>query len=746
MDCGVGFSTINECIGQGGTDCRKNEQVANNVFLRSKSAHHDGWDSSGKLSHRNNDWQNNLYFPDGSNLFCYGLCANGRLPCRNCTNFDGFQLDEPHLTHSMVKQPQFVNAAQIPAGLRPQPRSPLLGSGADVGLDHDWAGEKLPTGTMPSIGIFQAPATVVPVKLRVPLKLDDSACGARSIGISLLTLGIVASCSSSLPAGNNAKPFHTLHSDRLPCLQYSTTIGPNACPSSVKPGGICPCYHSSNAFGAVIVDHLRTCNFSDYDPSKCITSVDRVAEALSPLPAGQRAVSWLALYRPQMINGERQLSSLVAMWDKDSENNTLPWADEWQKAVRQRLNAWFALYKSADRPAIDMVFYDLESLSFGFGHSFAFAPGHRTNFSAIFGPWQADPRWPALLAELNAAGQPFGVNFTNMTAAAETACCRSDICYPGCDTNDFHQYVWNFVMSQRVAQMMNATLYSSITPHFPNIQTSNYDQARYSSEPQYWAGHLNSYVRPPIGTGCHVGTHSSQSFYAGEASTEVLSITSPFSTVNRTASAFGRLLVATREIRSIARQGTPVMPWLEPRDGTWYKSGRGLLYGSDLYQEMLLHMALAGVRRFLWWRNSHNFPLTLGIELANCVLAEADVMVGDHLRKPLSWDTAVSLEAGFVLSSVRLGNGTIVHRFTPSDEQPRPKFAELGVEPASFLVAGHVVTPVARGRLVAASEASCSPGGYWIVEGVEDAVPVKLRVPLKLDDSACGGCFLGLIA
>jgi hypothetical protein len=239
------------------------------------------------------------------------------------------------------------------------------------------------------------------------------------------------------------RPFHTLHSDRLPCLQYSTTTGPNACPNSTV-AGICLCYHSSNAFGAVEVDHLPTCKFADYDPATCLTPVDRVAEALRPMPAGQRAVSWLALYRPQEINGKRELSSLAAMWDLDSNNVTLPWADDWQAAVRPRLRAWFANYSAkADRPAIDMVFYDLEALSFGFGHSFAFAPGAHTNFSAVFGPWQADSRWPALLAELNAAGAPFGVEFSNMTAAAETACCRSDICYPGCDTTDYHQCVIN---------------------------------------------------------------------------------------------------------------------------------------------------------------------------------------------------------------------------------------------------------------------------------------------------------------
>ena len=89
MDSGVGFSTINECIGPTEADCRKNEQVANNVFLRSKSAHHDGWDPTSRTSHRGDDWQHNLYFPDGPAMFCYGLCSNGMLPCRNCTPNSG---------------------------------------------------------------------------------------------------------------------------------------------------------------------------------------------------------------------------------------------------------------------------------------------------------------------------------------------------------------------------------------------------------------------------------------------------------------------------------------------------------------------------------------------------------------------------------------------------------------------------------------------------------------------------------
>jgi hypothetical protein len=300
-------------------------------------------------------------------------------------------------------------------------------------------------------------------------------------------------------------PFHTIHSDRFPCLQNTGGKGPNACPNStIRPGRhLCPCYVSSNSFGAVEVTHgLRTgdCNVSSY-PTKCLTSVAEVVDTLRLVPAGQRAISWLAHYLPRVVKGKMETSSTAAVWDLDDAGNTMPWADEWQAVVEQRLDEWFGDYKAAGGPNIDIVFHDLESLIFGFGHHF----GKFANNSAVFSPWVADPRWPALLAELNARGEPYGLSFNDMAAAANTSCCGESTCAPGCDTTVFYSYVWNEVMSQRIAKMMNASLYHSIAKHYPQVQVSNYDQARYSTEPTYWAGSRTSYVAPPIGTGCHVG-------------------------------------------------------------------------------------------------------------------------------------------------------------------------------------------------------------------------------------------------
>ena len=157
------------------------------------------------------------------------------------------------------------------------------------------------------------------------------------------------------------------------------------------------------------------------------------------------------------------------------------------------------------------------------------------------------------------------------------------------------------------------------------------------------------------------------------------------------------------------------MPWIDPRAANFSKSGISLLNGSEMYQETLLHMSMAGVRRFLWYRSSYDFPLTVGIELANCVMQEADAMIGDEHRTAMTLNAEVGLLDSFVLSSMRLGNGTMVHRFTPSNEIVRPKFRVLASDPARFLVAGVEVVPVHNGVLLPAPVGSCSPGGFWIV-------------------------------
>ena len=80
-------------------------------------------------------------------------------------------------------------------------------------------------------------------------------------------------------------------------------------------------------------------------------------------------------------------------------------------------------------------------------------------------------------------------------------------------------------------------------------------QSHYDSSPGFWPGELNSYVMPPIGSGCHIGTHSTKGLYGGDGNVNaqpMVTISAPNYQLSRTNSPFGRLLFNTRMIRSSA--------------------------------------------------------------------------------------------------------------------------------------------------------------------------------------------------
>ena len=127
---------------------------------------------------------------------------------------------------------------------------------------------------------------------------------------------------------------------------------------------------------------------------------------------------------------------------------------------------------------------------------------------------------------------------------------------------------------------------------------------------------------PPFaGRGAHVGTHQSKSIYpqsaglSGGCAVELGKRTrmgecwlygTPFWERKFVPSPleFGVLLWAVTRARgmAVAAPRVPSMPWVAPKASALYPPGGGsLLAQSELYQEMLLHLALAGVRDFLFW-------------------------------------------------------------------------------------------------------------------------------------------------
>jgi hypothetical protein len=50
----------------------------------------------------------------------------------------------------------------------------------------------------------------------------------------------------------------------------------------------------------------------------------------------------------------------------------------------------------------------------------------------------------------------------------------------------------------------------------------------------------------------------------------------------------------TRAVRGVVRggDGVPFMPWIQPKNSSWYPSGRSIWHSSALYQEFLLVSSL----------------------------------------------------------------------------------------------------------------------------------------------------------
>ena len=138
------------------------------MFLNSAVAHTDGWDQRSpttRYPHLHDNWQTNVYYPDGPAMFCFGLCAwPGKLPCKNCTDFAQFQRDHPRATGSLLVDPRLSNISSPPYGMRPRAGSAVLGAGTPVveelnGRNMDWSGSEL-SATAPSIGVFESASPI----------------------------------------------------------------------------------------------------------------------------------------------------------------------------------------------------------------------------------------------------------------------------------------------------------------------------------------------------------------------------------------------------------------------------------------------------------------------------------------------------------------------------------------------------------------------------------------------------------
>ena len=589
---------------------------------------------------------------------------------------------------------------------------------------------------------------------------------ARAARLLVVAVTAAATAAHAAPAA----PFHVVRSTRWPCVQFGQRCVPPA--SNAFAGALIMCNNT-----ATDKDGRACCSAQHYaDPldAACYSSPARIRDALAAAPKGQRLIG--------TIDGESDMGGptlAYSQWfDPLAGGFRGPWGDNATAFVRARWRRWMAEFKKIGG-VVDVLHVDAEWHGWHISHGFAQQRSTTTNKTGIWAAVAADPRWPALQARLDAAGEPFGCHFSDISDMGTWALNA---------TGDLRAHVWDAVMYERTAEIVNASYFEPVRESFPKVKCSNYGHI-HTPPPDLWTFMSGtSEGHPPfVGKGAHVGTHQAKSFYIpAQGFAEQCAVTvgpssrmdwcwsygTPFWERKMVATPldFAVLLWATTRIRGmvVANPHVPVSPWLAPKDSVTYPfPGGSFLANSEMYEEMVIHLALAGVSEFLFWHagpprccfcgrlgacadglpvdpascpdppsNRTDASPTVGVAALNPVLVELDEMVGAAGRNPLllsapqAWDP-------FVLSGVEMPTGwrqdqqqrQRVYRFTPRQASGVAIVSEM---PATFRLPGSAgdVVPVPGGRLHHLAAAPASSAGFWIVASAEPAV----NVAMKTDD------------
>eukprot|EP01046_Picozoa_sp_COSAG06_P047564 COSAG06_NODE_6945_length_2704_cov_1.492131_3_plen_602_part_00 len=576
-------------------------------------------------------------------------------------------------------------------------------------------------------------------------------------------LGLVQRCRVS-HSGTPTTLVHSVRSTRWPCLQFGLPCGPVG--SNAFAGALIMCNDT-----AVDRDGLECCSASHYaDPldAKCYTTPTEVRDALATTPAGQKLIG--TLDGPSDMGGPTL--SYPEFWDPLDGGFRGPWADNMTAFVSARWRRWMAEYKKVGGQ-VDVLHVDAEWRGWYISEGFAAQRSVQDNTTGVWAAVVADSRWPALQARLNAVGKGLGVDFADISDMAS---------WPFNSTTDLRAHVWDGVMLERTAEVVNASYFEPIRESFPAVKCSNYMHT-YTPPPDLWTFMTGSSEgHPPFaGRGAHVGTHQSKSFYAPSRAfgSECAVTVGPSSRMGYCWSwgtpfwerklvveplDYAVLLWSTTRIRGmvVANPQVPVMPWLEPKASDIYPSGGSYLADSDMYQEMVLHMTLTGVSEFLFWhagpppccfcgrlgacssgepcdpstcrdpQSNRTESIVIGVDVLNSVLAEADALIGTAARVPLvldapqPWDpfvlSGMAMPAGWRSDGDAPSNTTEyarVYRFTPRNASATKV---INTMPASFQLHGVMgtVVPVQNGRLYNSPKPS-STAGFWIVVDAPNA-------------------------
>ena len=233
--------------------------------------------------------------------------------------------------------------------------------------------------------------------------------------------------------------------------------------------------------------------------------------------------------------------------------------------------------------------------------------------------------------------------------------------YDGSTQATSKQKQWNAVMKDRIAVYLNNAFYQPIADIFPTTRLSAH----------------NYYTKT---TEKIVGTHQSRTL-----STDT---SDPHITINQQTYTLDRFNTFRRELDQLRHMALASNAAIHPEFLSKTQPENNILAQSDLYQEMVFHTGLLGVRDFLFNNNNGS---SADNQLLNDTLVELDQQVGS-IAYQSAIDAPIDWQQPYVLSAVEQGDQRI-WRFTPNTTATdNAESSIVNYSPAQFLIDNKTLT------------------------------------------------------
>lgn len=239
---------------------------------------------------------------------------------------------------------------------------------------------------------------------------------------------------------------------------------------------------------------------------------------------------------------------------------------------------------------------------------------------------------------------------------------------------------WSAVVQGISSQFLHRAFYVPANRHYPKVKVSNYDDRMIAKEQA-----LPELTRIPEYSLSSFGTHQSDHFYGHLGDLRHRDVLQPDGTFKKFGTRpFAALLLECNQIRAGLRSARRAwQPWIprknwgvipDPKQVTFYA-----FQNSDMYNEVIYHLALSGTEDFLYW---NSFP-TIGDPMADDLLVdqlltELNQKFASQIRQPVTPDK-IPWSSTAVVSGTQLGNDSILWRASVPEGTLQVKIQRLDV-------------------------------------------------------------------